>query len=542
MVYVLRLKIDTWLKQSTAQGVSLPDDQRQLVRAGILLPLSSFELAGHHLKITLGQNDQGQQISFKGHNDWYVYEPAIEVLQDGRAIDLETQAPLAPAYSLKVDLNTWFKQSTAQSSTLSDNDKQFVRQGTVLPVASFAPAGKFHIKVALGIDRQGKQMSFKGRETWYVYRPVVDVLRDGKEVDIPAPAPEGPVYSLNIKSDTWLKLSTAQSATLPDEQKQFLQAGTTLPVSSFALVGKYHLKIALGLDERGKQVSFKGRNTWYAYRPATEMFSNGKKLDLPALAPQNPVYSLKTSSGTWLKLSTAQSSSLPDTQKQFLQAGTTLPVANFAPVGQYHLKVSLGLDDQNQQVSFKGRNTWYAYRPSVQMFRDGQFFQPAALQPAPQPSTSTASGSTGQMNAKGLHLLKSFEGLRLTAYIDAVGVWTIGYGTTRGVKRGMKITKAQAENLMKRDLVTFESAVRKYTKVPLNSDQFSALVSFTYNVGVGAFSKSTLLRMLNQKNIRGAADQFLRWNKGGGRELPGLTRRRKAERALFLGEDYTKFL
>ena len=366
----------------------------------------------------------------------------------------------------------------------------------------------------------------------------MDILRDGEVFDIPVPDVQGPVYSLKVDSDTWLKLSTAQSSTLPQDQKQFLKAGAVLPISNYAPVGQYHLRVALGLDEKGKQVSFKNRNTWYAYRPAIEILRNGEKVNLPAPPAQGPAYSIVTTADSWLKLSTAQSSTLPNNQKQLIKAGTKLPVLSFAPVGQYHLRIALGLDERGKQISFQGRNTWYAYRPTIDVLQNGKSVQIAAAPSAPakQPTAS------GKINAKGLHLLKSFEGLRLTAYLDAVGVWTIGYGTTRGVKQGMKITEAQAEKLMRRDLVTFEAAVKKYVKVPLTSDQFSALVSFSYNVGVGAMSKSTLVRMLNQKNVRGAADQFLRWDKGGGRVLPGLTRRRKAERALFLGEDFTRYL
>jgi GH24 family phage-related lysozyme (muramidase) len=106
----------------------------------------------------------------------------------------------------------------------------------------------------------------------------------------------------------------------------------------------------------------------------------------------------------------------------------------------------------------------------------------------------------------------------------------------------MQITEAQAEGFLRRDLRRFEATVADLVSVSLNDDQFSALVSFTYNVGEGAFEDSTLRRLLNQRDYQGAADQFLRWNLGDGVELPGLTRRRRAERALFLGQDYTAFL
>ncbi|MEO0434669.1 MAG: lysozyme [Cyanobacteria bacterium J06656_5] len=149
---------------------------------------------------------------------------------------------------------------------------------------------------------------------------------------------------------------------------------------------------------------------------------------------------------------------------------------------------------------------------------------------------------TRQTNSSGVNLIKSFEGLRLKAYQDAVGVWTIGYGTTRGVKPGQEITEAQAEALIKTDLTRFERDVSQAVRISINDNQFAALVSFTYNVGSGAMRSSTLLRKLNRRDINGAANEFPRWNRAGGRILAGLTRRRNAERALFLGQDYRRFL
>ena len=157
-------------------------------------------------------------------------------------------------------------------------------------------------------------------------------------------------------------------------------------------------------------------------------------------------------------------------------------------------------------------------------------------------STTAPSAGLRRTNANGLLLIKSFEGLRLRAYRDAVGIWTIGYGTTRGVKPGMTISKDRAVTFLQEDLARFEKSINDAVKVPINDNQFSALASFTYNVGPGAFRASTLLRLLNRGNIQGAADQFPRWNKAGGRALAGLTRRRNAERLLFLGEDFHKYL
>ncbi|MBW4662112.1 MAG: lysozyme [Drouetiella hepatica Uher 2000/2452] len=299
-------------------------------------------------------------------------------------------------------------------------------------------------------------------------------------------------------------------------------------MSGFELVGTDHIKFTLGADAQGKQIFFKGRNTWYVYLSAVQLLRNGQPIAAPKPAP---VYTVQTVLDTWLKVSAVQGSALSSEQKQLVSAGKVLPLSSYDWVENDHIKLTFGLDAQGKQIFFKGRNTWYVYRPAVRILKDGKAI--ALSNPAP---------ASGQINAKGLNLLKSFEGLVLEAYIDAVGVLTIGYGTTTGVSPGMRITEAQAESFLKRDLTRFENAVRKLVKVPLNEDQFSALVSFTYNVGEGALGGSTLLSLLNRGDFQGAADQLLRWNRGDRGELPGLTRRRRAERALFLGQDFTAFL
>ncbi len=144
-----------------------------------------------------------------------------------------------------------------------------------------------------------------------------------------------------------------------------------------------------------------------------------------------------------------------------------------------------------------------------------------------------------QTSDKGIALIKEFEGCKLTAYQDSVGVWTIGYGWTQPVdgkpiRAGMTINQETAERLLKTGLVSYESDVSRLVKVGLSQGQFDALVSFTYNIGARSLSTSTLLRKLNAGDYAGAADEFLRWNKAGGKVLNGLTRRREAERALFL--------
>lgn len=144
----------------------------------------------------------------------------------------------------------------------------------------------------------------------------------------------------------------------------------------------------------------------------------------------------------------------------------------------------------------------------------------------------------------GIALLKEHEGLRLKSYKDIAGVWTIGYGHTGPeVGPGQEITKEEAEELLVADLRLREAAVGRLIEVSLNQNEFDALVSFTYNLGVDALRRSTLRRRLNKNLRQETADQFLRWDKAstptGLRPVLGLTRRREAERELFL-KPFTK--
>lgn len=135
----------------------------------------------------------------------------------------------------------------------------------------------------------------------------------------------------------------------------------------------------------------------------------------------------------------------------------------------------------------------------------------------------------------GVALIKQFEGLRTCAYLDAAGIWTIGYGHTgEGVRSGVRVDAAQAEALLHEDLAAAEEAVRALVTQPLAQPSFDALVSFVFNLGAAAFGGSTLLRKLNAGDLEGAAAEFERWRYAGGRVLPGLLRRRIAERTLFL--------
>jgi len=138
---------------------------------------------------------------------------------------------------------------------------------------------------------------------------------------------------------------------------------------------------------------------------------------------------------------------------------------------------------------------------------------------------------------KGIALIKEFEGLRLKAYKCPGGVWTIGYGHTAGVKPGIVISEAQAEEYLKADLIAFERYLNGLG-LALNQNQFDALISFIYNVGTGNFSSSTLLRKVRANpQDDSIMDEFLRWVYSKGRVLPGLQRRRLAEMKLYFSND-----
>lgn len=146
---------------------------------------------------------------------------------------------------------------------------------------------------------------------------------------------------------------------------------------------------------------------------------------------------------------------------------------------------------------------------------------------------------TKKTATKGIELIKEFEGCRLTAYKCPAGVWTIGYGHTgkvdgKAVASGMTISAAKATELLKKDLARFEAAVNSYVTAPITQNMFDALVSFAFNCGSGALKGSTLLKKLNGKDYSGAAAEFPKWNKAGGKVLNGLVRRREREQQLFL--------
>lgn len=157
---------------------------------------------------------------------------------------------------------------------------------------------------------------------------------------------------------------------------------------------------------------------------------------------------------------------------------------------------------------------------------------------SPDETTTTKTPTKQTTSQVGVDLIKKYEGLRTTAYLDPVGVPTIGYGhiktvTKADVTNKKTITAKQAEDLLREELPEYEGYVRSAVKVPLNQNQFDALVSFTYNLGNGNLNKSTLLKKLNKSDYKGAQAEFAQWNKAGGKVLAGLVTRRADEAKLF---------
>ena len=145
-----------------------------------------------------------------------------------------------------------------------------------------------------------------------------------------------------------------------------------------------------------------------------------------------------------------------------------------------------------------------------------------------------------KISENGKSLIKKFEGCELESYQDSVGVWTIGFGHTKGVRQGQSITKDEALAMLDEELIEYEEYVEKLVEVPLNQDQFDALVCWVYNLGPTNLATSTLLYKLNKGQYDDVPSEIKRWNKAGGEVLKGLVRRREAEALLFVGKDWSE--
>ncbi len=143
-----------------------------------------------------------------------------------------------------------------------------------------------------------------------------------------------------------------------------------------------------------------------------------------------------------------------------------------------------------------------------------------------------------KISQEGLSLIKKFEGCELEAYKCAANVWTIGYGSTKGVKKGDTISQEEADKLLLHEMEEYERYINDMVNVDLEQNQFDAMVSWVFNLGPANLKASTLLKVLNAKDYEGVPAQIKRWNKAGGKVLQGLIRRREAESLLFAGKEW----
>lgn len=212
---------------------------------------------------------------------------------------------------------------------------------------------------------------------------------------------------------------------------------------------------------------------------------------------------------TTFKTSRADADTLDPSMKYKAEKGEIFSIAAYTRIGS-HIKFTLDFS------TIKGKNTWFVFTLHAAITGDNQHYK-------------------RKINAEGLALIKSFEGLGLTAYKCPAGIPTIGWGSTGShVKMGMRITTQRAEAMLLEDLERFEECVSRVVKVKLTDNQFSSLGALALNIGVNAFESSTLLALLNEGKYEAASRQFTKWVRGGGKVLPGLVKRREAERELFL--------
>jgi len=142
------------------------------------------------------------------------------------------------------------------------------------------------------------------------------------------------------------------------------------------------------------------------------------------------------------------------------------------------------------------------------------------------------------ISQEGLGLIKKFEGCELEAYVCAAGVWTIGYGSTKGIKEGDSISQEEADNLLLHEMDEYEGYINDYVTVDLDQNQFDSLVSWVFNLGPANLKASTMLKVLNNKEYEEVPNQMKRWNKAKGKVLEGLIRRREAEALLFQDKEW----
>lgn len=209
----------------------------------------------------------------------------------------------------------------------------------------------------------------------------------------------------------------------------------------------------------------------------------------------------------------APAAEVPVSHKLNVRRGTRFQVLAVRDAGDSHLTVTF---DRNLGVQHW--NTWNVFRDHIEIDVPGQ----------------NLTGDRRRVSDAAIALIQEFEGFSSAAYRCPAGVWTIGYGFTKGVQPGDTISEERAIARLREELASYERAVEALLTQAANQNQFDALVSLCFNIGAGAIARSSVIKRHNRGQFLRAADAFLLWNKGGGRVLPGLVRRRHAERALYL--------
>lgn len=213
------------------------------------------------------------------------------------------------------------------------------------------------------------------------------------------------------------------------------------------------------------------------------------------------------------KNSTLPSEQVPKTHQLPVSAGRSFDVLAYRDAGNNHWAITFA-----QNLGPSNWNTWCVFKGHATL-----------LAPEVPPSATPRN-----ISSAGLDLIKKYEGFRENAYLCPAGVWTIGYGSTHGVRPGDRIDENSATVRLKSEVRMYEKAVADAIKVPATQNQFDALVSLAYNIGTAAISRSSAIKFHNQSKFQEAADAILLWRSANGKVLPGLVRRREEERSLYL--------
>jgi GH24 family phage-related lysozyme (muramidase)/uncharacterized protein YcbK (DUF882 family) len=580
----LTITADTFLKLEPKQSSQLPDSSKVFVKQGTQLSLIAYlPASGDHTQVELADT----YLSPNQETTWYVYNPHANV---------EGQREF-----LQVVSDTVFKTSTASSTDLPDDEKVFVSKGTIFELISYTQPEKSHIKVYL----KGASLGSRQSNTWFCYVPDINIIGteignnpgDNNPGEPSTPGDRGIPLTFPGFSGTYYSKDPIYWQTQYGERGHFTW-GEALHVNE--ATGNYRrpsssevingiLRIARALEDIRKRFGDKPIkiNSWYR-DPATNAAVGGASqsrhlvgdaVDF-VISGVNP-FDVYANLDAWWgnRGGLASSSSFTHIDARGYKARwnydgsfarTALPQTNLAvqsngtrSQGTWMKETDAALylmrqdgwisritkypsqtNPQEKVIDITGLAAWFSRTD----FPNAMTISIGTGAPEPNPWEDPSPPPTsGQITDEGVELIKHFEGLRTTAYRDPVGIWTIGYGHTSmagppTVYQGMTITAAEAEAILRQDLDKFELGVVNALTIGTNPDQFSAMVSFSFNVGLTAFRNSTLLRKHNDGDFAGAANEFPRWVYADGQVLPGLVRRRNAEQAMYLGKDWREFI